>query len=342
MTALLIASILAAVLGFAAHRASICAVRGVAELMHARTGFMMWSIAKTSLWVFALAVPFFLLTPSGNYVGAWQLTAFAVAGGFVFGVGGAINGACAYSTMTRMVDGDVGMLITIVGFAFGVAIFLGLHDAQLVPRPSSAYAAFASLKPLAPVLIAALAVAAIYEVVRLWRTREAGVPLMRQVVARQYRLSTAALLIGLASGIIFLNFGSPGYTTTYQQVVEGVIGTRPFPAAERVILLLSVLAGMLISTLQRRGFRLDARPRRVWLRHLAGGLLMGLGTALAPGGNDALVLYGIPSLSPHALPAFAAMAVGIALGLVLMRAVFGLEMRVICRNDLYVTDAAPK
>jgi uncharacterized membrane protein YedE/YeeE len=340
MTALIAACVLAAILGFAAHRASVCAVRGIAEVMHARTAWMFWSITKSSLWVFALALPFFLLTPAGNYAGGWQLTGFAVAGGFVFGIGGAVNGACAYSTMTRMVDGDVGMLVTVLGFACGIAIFVGLFDAQLVPRPTSAYAAFGSLKPLAPVLIAALAIGAIVEVVQLWRTREPGVPLMRRLLARQYRLSTAALLIGLSSGIIFLNFGSPGYTTTYQQVIEGMIGSRPCPDTMRVVVLLSVLAGMLISTLQRRGFRLDARPRRMWVRHLAGGMLMGLGTALAPGGNDALVLYGIPSLSPHALPAFAAMVVGIALGLFAMRALFGIEMRVVCRRDVYVTDAA--
>ena len=64
---------------------------------------------------------------------------------------------------------------------------------------------------------------------------------------------------------------------------------------------------------------------------------MGLGTALAPGGNDVLVLYSIPVLSPHALPAFAAMAVGVVAGLVFMRLIFGIEMRVACRNDLYVS-----
>jgi uncharacterized protein len=63
------------------------------------------------------------------------------------------------------------------------------------------------------------------------------------------------------------------------------------------------------------------------------------GVALTPGGNDALVLYGIPGLSPHALPAFLAMAVGIALGLSVMRTWFGIELRVACRNDVYI--AAP-
>jgi hypothetical protein len=64
--------------------------------------------------------------------------------------------------------------------------------------------------------------------------------------------------------------------------------------------------------------------------------------ALTPGGNDALVLYGIPSLSPHALPAFLTMTLGIALGLWVMRACFGIEMRVACRNDRYIFDSLPQ
>jgi hypothetical protein len=65
---------------------------------------------------------------------------------------------------------------------------------------------------------------------------------------------------------------------------------------------------------------------------------MGVGTALAPGGNDALVLYGIPTLSPYAAPTFAAMLAGIAAGLFALRALFAIEARVECRNDVFVTD----
>ena len=39
---------------------------------------------------------------------------------------------------------------------------------------------------------------------------------------------------------------------------------------------------------------------------------MGVGIVTVPGGNDELLLDAIPSLSPHAIPAFAALLAGIA------------------------------
>jgi uncharacterized protein len=342
MAALVASCVLAAILGFAAHRASICTVRGVSEVMSTHRGYMLVSIGKSVLWVFAITLPFFWLVSAANAtVSGWQLTGMALLGGFIFGVGAGVNGACAYATMTRMVDGEAGMMLAVAGFVAGVVVFTILLGAHWVVRPTPAPGQVVSLLQWAAVLAVALFAWAIYEAVRLWRTRAPDAGLAELVLARQYRLSSAALLIGLAGGAILLLFGSPGYTTTFQQVVEGVIGTRPYPATGRWVILLAVLAGMLVSTLQRGGFRLDFTPRRIWLRNIVGGVLMGLGVALAPGGNDALVLYGIPSISPHALPAFLAMVVGIAAALFVMRRIFGIASRVECRNDIYYADASP-
>lgn len=48
---------------------------------------------------------------------------------------------------------------------------------------------------------------------------------------------------------------------------------------------------------------------------------MGIGAAMIPGGNDILVLNGIASLSPHAVPAYAAILIGIALVFVMIKSV---------------------
>jgi uncharacterized membrane protein YedE/YeeE len=340
---LIVACLFAALLGFAAHRASICTLRAVSEVMSARTGFMLVSIFKSALWVIALTLPFIWLAPAtASGINGWTLTGTALAGGFVFGIGAALNGACAYSTMARLMDGEARMVISIAGFAIGIMVFIALVDGHWLARPTRTPALIGTLAVWSYALAAFLLAFMLYEIARLWRERARNEGMMQIVCAKQYRLSSAALLIALSSSLIFLLIGSPGYTITMQNLVEGAIGTRVPPAADRWILLLAVLAGMLISTLERGSFRLDWRPRLDWLRNVAGGVLMGLGTAMLPGGNDALILYGIPSLSPHALPAYLALIAGAAAGLYAMKHFAGLETRVVCRNDIYLAEAQPK
>jgi uncharacterized protein len=335
---LVIACICAAVLGFAAHRASICTVRAVAEILSARTAFMLASIGKSTLWVIALTLPFFWLMPAAAYgIAGWQLTLTALAGGFLFGVGSAINGGCAFSTMARLVDGEVRMAASIGGFALGIVTFVVLVDAQWLRQPQPAPALIGSVLMFALVLSFVLIAWALYEVRRIWRQRH--LRLHHMALASQYRLSSAAMVIGVCGTMIFLLLGTPGYTITLQNLVRGLIGMGTFPAAMGVVLLLAIFTGMLASTLQRGSFRLDWRPRFTWLRNIFGGALMGLGTAMLPGGNDALVLYGIPSFSPHALPAYGALLAGAAAGLLAMRHIGGVDTRVVCRNDIYRAEA---
>ena len=339
MAILVFAVLLAMILGFAAHRASICMVRTIAEIMSARTGYMLASVGKSVLWVWAVTIPILWLMPAlGTGVSGWSLTGYAMLGGLMFGLGAAVNGGCAFSTMARLVDGDGKMLATVSGFAVGVFCFVTLVGRQWLLRPSPTPALIAELIEWAMVPAFAFLAWAVYESARLWLTRETGVRFTDLVLAPRYRLSTAALLIGFSGALLFLTFGAFGSSATFGLVIEGAFGTRGWPPTTRWVVLIAVLAGMLASTVQRGSFSIDWRPRRVWVLNLSGGVFMGFGTALAPGGNDVLVLYGIPTLSPYALPTYAALAVGVAAGLVLMRLWSGAEARVTCRNDTFVSD----
>jgi uncharacterized membrane protein YedE/YeeE len=334
------AIVLGGILGFAAHRASICTVRAVAEVMGSRSAAMFSSVGKAWLWVWAVTIPFLWLVPAaGMGVNGWPLTTMAVVGGFVFGLGAAINGACAYSTMARFVDGEGAMFVAIVGFALGATVFSFLVGWQWLPRPRSVPALLESALAWSLVLAIGFVLWALYEAARLWRTRPPDRRLVDLVLARRYRLSTAAMLIGLSGALLFLAFGPFGYTATFELIIERALGTSVPPSTIRWVLLVAVLAGMLTSTVQRGSFRVDWRPRRAWLGNFGGGMLMGFGTALAPGGNDALVMYGVPTLSPYALPTYLALVLGTALGLLLLRMIFRIEARVEFRNDVVVSDS---
>jgi hypothetical protein len=91
---------------------------------------------------------------------------------------------------------------------------------------------------------------------------------------------------------------------------------------------------MLISAWERGDVRLEWRPNWSWGMNLGGGLLMGIGTAITPGGNDVLILHQIPMLSPHALIAYPALIAGIAVVLVTGRALSGTSMVIQCSGDL--------
>jgi uncharacterized membrane protein YedE/YeeE len=339
MATLVFVVLLAMMLGFAAHRASICTVRTIAEIMSARTGYMLASVGRSVLWVWAVTIPIFWLMPAlGTGVSAWSLTGYAMLGGLLFGLGAAINGSCAFSTMARLVDGEGKMLATVSGFAVGVFCFDTLVGRQWLPRPSPTAAQIGELLEWAMVPAFAFLSWAVYEGARLWRTRQIGARFTDLVLAPRYRLSTAALLLGFSGALLYLTSGAFGYSSTFGLVIEGAFGTQGWPPTLRWVVLVAVLTGMLASTVQRGSFRIDWRPRRVWLLNLSGGVLMCFGTALAPGGNDVLILYAIPTLSPYALPTYMALAVGVAAGLVMMRLWLAVETRVTCRNDTFVSD----
>lgn len=77
---------------------------------------------------------------------------------------------------------------------------------------------------------------------------------------------------------------------------------------------------MLVSALQRGSvaWRLP-QGAASWLRHTAGGVLMGVGAAMVPGGNDTLLLNALPTLALQAVGTYLAMLTGIATVLWLMR-----------------------
>ena len=111
---LILAAVLAGIIGFAAHRASLCSVRAVEELLTSHSAFMLVSFFKTSLWVIGITL-----------LVSWALPGEAVriGGGVLFGIGATINGGCAFSTLPRLGGGDMGMVASLIGFLVGAGAY---------------------------------------------------------------------------------------------------------------------------------------------------------------------------------------------------------------------------
>ena len=337
LTGIVVASslMLAAVLGFVAHRASVCTVKAVAEVVSTGQGYMFLSFLKTVLWVMAITVPFMWWSPEAHGAQrSWGISTTVLLGGFLFGMGAALNKGCAFSTLSRLGDGQLSMLVTLAGFCTGIYMYTRLSDAYTLPHATLLEPALRTSNTWTIGLVGALWIWVIREGSRLWRSRRRHTPWWQLMRADRYRLSTAAAVIGITSGILYALHGAWAYTGTISAQIQHVVAGDPKPSTILWGLFAAVLLGMGWSSWQRRSFRLDWRPSLSWAVSFPAGLMMGFGAALVPGSNDVLILHAIPGLSPHALPAYGAMVIGIALPLVLMRVIQGTPMRVDCSSDV--------
>ena len=263
----------------------------------------------------------------------WSLSILTISGGVLFGVGATVNGGCAFSTLTRLGAGNVGMIASLLGFLGGAATFGAIAANGLTSSLGEGTAYLSRDGTWRVLATVALILWMIWELVRLVRTARPG-GWQQRFLASSYRLSSAAVLMGISSAVLYAMIGVWPYTRLLGEVAENVAtGSRP-PPAVLWILFLALIAGIGLSAWHSRRFRWQWRPRRDWTGFVVGGFLMGCGAAMIPGGNDVLILHGIPSLSAHAVPAFLAMLVGIAASLVGMHAVGWDIPRIDCKGDI--------
>jgi uncharacterized membrane protein YedE/YeeE len=326
--------LLAALMGFAVHRASLCTVKTVAEILSSRKAYMMATLIKAVLWVVAVSVPILLFLPDSAAPNrSYAVTFAAIGGGFLFGVGAAVNGGCAFSTLGQLANGNLWMLTTLFGFCMGVA---GLSIMVPMTEPSQTLTPLL-LKAPKPLILTGLGVLwllACWEIVRLWRSRAKGKSGRQLFFSRHYRLSTAALLLGTCGGVLYVLHDAWTYTNVLKQEVQSLWHLNEQPGTIKLLFFLALFCGMLLSAWQRGSLKLRWRRLKAWPRHLMGGTLMGAGAVLIPGGNDTLILKSLPGLSPHAIPAFVALVFGIGVTLLFMRLLTGKTLKVVCTNDI--------
>ena len=321
---------LGAILGFSAHRAGICTVKAVAEVLTTRRAHFLWSFAKTALWVMAAAAlaGALALTPGWRH---WPLSAASVAGGVVFGLGAGLNGGCTFSTLSRLTDGNLNLLATVLGWPVGLALGLRVWAFEAAsPQATAAGPGLALSNPLTLLL----ALWALWEGGRLIRRMARGGSVGRVLGAHTYTLSAAAALLGLANAGLLLNTGPWSFTGTILCAMDaGTLANCHDPLLPWLIFA-AALAGMAASAWQRGSLRLRWPRARAVLRHATAGVMMGLGAAFIPGGNEGLILFGAPSLSPHAFPAYGGIVLGILLALLAMRAAGRTLPPIICDGDI--------
>lgn len=289
--------VLAVLLGWLAQRTGLCMVRAVQGLRMWRPGLLL-TILGCGAWFWMIS-PWLVHFPLGDvlmrHAAGWPF----VLGGGLFGLAAAVNHGCSISTLSALARGQWHMLATIAGWVLGWWLLYWLS-------PDISYTTLNMT--FAPAWWAVMGGVAL-SLLAIWRLS----PGHRRIYA-------GVVVFGAIGGV--LGALEPHWSPS--QLIRDV-AQRPlmehmpidWPSVSRVLISLLIVAGMMAAA-PRRG-RKEPEPFMVarWMKHLVAGVGMGVGAALALGGNDLQLLIALPAGSPGAVVALLFMILGIWLGLVL-------------------------
>jgi toxin CptA len=110
-------------------------------------------------------------------------------------------------------------------------------------------------------------------------------------------------VIGIAFAALLIVAGEWSYT----DVLQAAATNNDMRLAERGLWCACLLAGTIVGGASVGQLKPTWPPLRTQIDCFVGGTLMGLGSLLVPGGNDGLILLGVPMLSTSAWVATATM-----------------------------------
>jgi len=301
-----VALLCAGVMGYAIQRGATCTVAAVDELVTQRTCRRLLSLLEAAVWVAGGLIVAQTLHVLPQMPAGYAISAWTVVGGALLGLGAYINGACVFGAIARFGSGEWAYLVTPIGFYLGCLTVVPLFG---MPMP----------KPLpygSPVLQASAAVAIVFVVLALMRLvlpwLGSGKSMITRwheaLAARIWSPHAATTVIGVTFVVMLLLVGGWAYTDVLAELARGMSAS----VGARALLAVALLAGAALGGWTAGLFRSTRLAPAQLLRCLVGGVLMGWGSLLLPGGNDGLILVGMPLAWPYAWLAFATMCATVA------------------------------
>lgn len=302
-------ALLAGVMGFAIQRGGTCTVAAMEEILTRGRCQRLLAMAEAALWVGGGLLLAGSLGLVSHLPDGYALTPWSVAGGALLGVGAWLAGACVFGAIARFGSGQWAYALLPPGFYFGclsAGPLFRAERASAIPGPPA-------VAGVSGWLVWLLVVLALWRLARVLRSDTDHATPAGELTRRVWRYlgspHGATTVIGIAFLLMLLLVGEWAYTEVLAQLAMGMQERLALGAA----LMLALLAGAVLGgwTAPRR--RPGAVTAGALARCLGGGVLMGWGSVLIPGGNDGLLLVGIPMLWPYAWVAFASMCASILL-----------------------------
>lgn len=292
-------------MGFAIRRGSICAVAAVNHWINHNHSVHIRAFITAASWAGIVLLPSAWLFPGVvNLSPSYLPSEATVIAGALFGLGAFLNSACVFGTIAHLANGEMDYIGTLIG------MFIGALLSSLVTlHPGSLH-----LINLATPSVLSICILAVFIIIAF-----RDIDFKYCVIAPDnvnvphtgiWSPCFSMFVIGTSGGLLHATIGNWGYLTMLSHSATALLN----PSIAAIPLQVFTATGALICgaiVAARKTRRLKFRKLRIlpFSRKLAGGSLMSFSAAIIPGGNETLLLHGIPSLAPHAIIAYGVMLV---------------------------------
>lgn len=265
-------------LGFALVRANSCTVASTKRLIC--DGKADWlvgllvAISWSGIALFAIAalMPGHVQLPAQIPTGGYLML-----GSILLGIGATINKGCFLGSISQFGRGNANYLFTLLGIALALA--WANHGSASTGDVPAAHIATRLAIFTNPVTLLFVPFA-LYGIAKFIRSRK--------------QTMLALIGVGVSGGIIYAMNPDWSYTALLGKLVRGEYQIARLKLELGAI---AMFAGAVVSSFLAHTFKCRWPTIRQSAGCFVGGLLMGIGAGLIPGGNDSLMLWAIPGLT---------------------------------------------
>jgi uncharacterized membrane protein YedE/YeeE len=292
--------------GFAMKSGGLCTYAAALQIVREQRFERLLAFLGAAAWAMLVVAPLAWAWPDQLKLSAthdhWLL---ALAGGVVLGVGAWLNRGCVFGTFVQLTGGNLTYVATLVGMVAGA---VGARMVLLDWVPEKSQPSPAAMPGYWAIIAGPAAIFIVPTLVFDLRARN----------RRPIRFLLIAMVLGIGGGGLFAAIS--GWDFAAVLIRAGYHAWQLVPSGPTLIAMLcalSMVVGGVVAAVSQNRFTWRAPKPRLSLASLAGGAMMGAAAVIIPGGNDGLLLSGIPALAPHAWVGFWAMLASLLVLLVI-------------------------
>jgi hypothetical protein len=282
--------------GFAMKSGGLCTYAAALQIVREQRFERLLAFLGAAAWTALVVIPLAWLWPDRLSLGATHYQwGTALAGGVVLGAGAWLNRGCFFGTFVQITGGNLAYLAALPGIVAGALAARIMLAEQVPEKTQMALAASPGIWAVAGGILAFIIILTLVFDLRGKQRR----PLSFLLIA---------IVLGVGGGALFASVSGWDFAAVMTRHAYHAWQLVPSgPTALAVYCTLAMVAGGVTAAISQGRFRWQAPALLPSLASLGGGALMGAAAVVIPGGNDGLLLSGIPVLAPHAWVGFLAM-----------------------------------